>query len=103
MIACSLPVLTTFGPGARREPLIGLLGSNFRAVGQLPGNWILSAEYVLENRFLRVQIFAGSAIELPHDTGLASRHDCLLVAVIDKDALEDLIQIQALARRMVVE
>ena len=57
-------------------------------------------EDVLEHGLARVEIFAGDAVQLPQDAGLADGHHRLLVAMIDQDALEHFVQVEGLARRM---
>src|SRR5690242_3807372 len=101
MVARRRPVLAALRSRTGGQPLGYLLVNDVLAVEGLAGLGIDFDEDVLEHGLARVEILAVDAIELPEDAGLADGHQRLAIAVVDQDALEHLVEVEALARRMV--
>src|SRR5262249_57077922 len=59
-------------------------------------------EHVLEDRLLEGEQLSGAAIELPENPRLADREDHFLVADVDEHTLEHLVEIERLARRVLI-
>src|SRR5205823_3407773 len=84
------------------DPLPGLLLEDVRSVLRRAGLRVDRLEYILENRFLVAEETAVAAIELPENAGLADREDDLLIADVDEHPFEHFIEIERLARRVLV-
>src|SRR6185436_1969164 len=72
------------------------------AIARLTGFGIDAIEDVLEHGLLVAEESARLAVELPQDSGLADREHGALAADVDEHALVDLVEVERLARRMLV-
>ena len=72
------------------------------AIGRRARLGIDLLEHVLEDGLLVAEELAGLAIDLPQDAGLADREEILLGTDVDEHLLEDLVEVERLAGRVLV-
>ena len=88
--------------GARVYGFVGRFVDDVITVGWFSGLWIELRPDVLEDGFFVAEILSRLPIELPQDSIFSDGEQPVLAARINKNALEDDIQIQRFAGRMLV-
>src|SRR4029077_3373495 len=102
IVGHSGPVLAAFGRRTAGHPFAEALLDDIVAIVRLAGARVEGIVDVLEHHFFVPQIFAGLAVELPQNTGLAGAEDVVLALVVNQDTLENFVEIERLPRRMIV-
>ena len=100
MVAHRLPVVSAFSAGTAVDPLPHLGVDDVLAVLGLAGAAVDAFPDVLEERLLVPEVTAGLAIQLPQDAVLADGEDQVLAGGIHEHALEDDVEIERFARRV---
>ena len=102
MKAHRVPVLAAGRARARVDPLADLVGEDVGPIARLAGLGIEVLPHVLEDRLDVPFVRAGLPIVLPQHAVLADREHPALATGIDEDALEDVVQIERFAGRVLV-
>ena len=102
VIAHRLPVVAALSARTRRHPLTRLLLQDVGAVRRRAGLRIDRVEHVLEHGLLVAKELSVATIELPENSRFANREQQLLIADVDENALEHLVEIQRFAGRVLI-